>query len=253
MISEAIGAGSKRIIDAIVRALARSRANPNLLTFLGLVLNIGCGVLYGYGRFVTAGLLLIFAALLDILDGQVARLRGRVTRFGAFFDSVLDRYSDIIVYVGIMVFYARAQAERSILLVTVTGLALVGSVLVSYARARAESLNIACKVGFLERPERLVLLIIGSLTATGDPSNPFLHKMPQVLWVLAVLSHWTVVHRIYHTWLQSRAPDRAALVSAVAEREQDDSQKFIHPDYSVPRTEAIADFGSPKREANAGV
>jgi|RhiMetdeSRZDD1v2_1073273.scaffolds.fasta_scaffold96666_3 CDP-diacylglycerol--glycerol-3-phosphate 3-phosphatidyltransferase len=253
MISEAIGAGSKRIIDAIVRALARSRANPNLLTFLGLVVNIGCGVLYGYGRFVTAGLLLIFAALLDILDGQVARLRGRVTRFGAFFDSVLDRYSDIIVYVGIMVFYARAHSERSILLVTVTGLALVGSVLVSYARARAESLNIACKVGFLERPERLVLLIIGSLTATGDPSNPFLHKMPQVLWVLAVLSHWTVVHRIYHTWLQSRATDRTAFVAAVEEREPDSSKNFAQPDYSVPRTEAIADFGSPKREANAGV
>jgi CDP-diacylglycerol--glycerol-3-phosphate 3-phosphatidyltransferase len=194
--------------------------------------------------------LLIFAALLDILDGQVARLRGRVTRFGAFFDSVLDRYSDIIVYVGIMVFYARPQAERSMLLLTVTGLALVGSVLVSYARARAESLNIACKVGFLERPERLVLLIIGSLTATGDPSNPFLHKMPQVLWVLAVLSHWTVVHRIYHTWLQSRVRDRAALVVAA---EPDSSQNFVHADYSVPRTEAIADFGSPKREANAGV
>src|SRR6185295_4109670 len=125
MISEAIGAGSKRIIDAIVRALARSRTNPNFLTFFGLLVNIVCGVFYGYGRFITAGLLLIFAALLDILDGQVARVRGRVTRFGAFFDSVLDRYSDIIVYVGIMVFYARAQAERSILLVTVTGLALV--------------------------------------------------------------------------------------------------------------------------------
>jgi len=123
---------------------------------------------------------------------------------------------------------------------------------VSYSRPRAESLNIACKVGFLERPERLVLLIIGSLTAAGNPANPFLHKMPQVLWVLAVLSHWTVVHRIYHTWLQSRAPDRAALVAAVEERESGSSQNFVHPDYSVPRTEAIAEFGSPKREANAG-
>ena len=126
------------------------------------------------------------------------------------------------------------------LLLTVTGLALVGSVLVSYARARAESLNIACKVGFLERPERLVLLIIGSLTATGDPSNPFLHKMPQVLWVLAVLSHWTVVHRIYHTWLQSRAPDRAALVAAAEETEPESSQNLFWGLSS--RTEAIADF-----------
>jgi CDP-diacylglycerol--glycerol-3-phosphate 3-phosphatidyltransferase len=234
MISDAIGTGSKRIIDAIVKALARSHTNPNLLTFFGLLVNIGCGVLYGYGRFFTAGLLLIFAALLDILDGQVARRRGRVTRFGAFFDSVLDRYSDIIVYVGIMVFYASDNAHRSILYVALTGLALVGSVLVSYSRARAESLSIACKVGFLERPERLVLLIIGSLTAVGDPSNPFLHKMPQVLWVLAVLSHWTVVHRIYHTWLQSREPDRIAVEEASVKSEEGNSnEKFVRADYSI--------------------
>ncbi|HWC76924.1 MAG TPA: CDP-alcohol phosphatidyltransferase family protein [Blastocatellia bacterium] len=233
MISEAIGVGSKRIIDAIVRALARSHTNPNLLTFFGLLVNIGCGVLYGYGRFVAAGLLLIFAALLDILDGQVARHRGRVTRFGAFFDSVLDRYSDIIVYVGIMVFYARAHAQQSMLLVTVTGLALVGSVLVSYSRARAESLSIPCKVGFLERPERLVLLIIGSLTSVGEMSNPLLHKMPQVLWVLAVLSHWTVVHRIYHTWLLSKEP--APAVNAATEKVEDPNnrEKFIGAGYSV--------------------
>ena len=106
MISDAIGAGAKRVIDWIVRGLGRSRINPNALTFVGLLINIGCGFLYGYGRFFTAGLLLIVAALVDVLDGQVARFRGRVTRFGAFFDSVIDRYSDIVVYVGIMVFYA---------------------------------------------------------------------------------------------------------------------------------------------------
>jgi phosphatidylglycerophosphate synthase len=216
MISDAIGAGSKRIIDAIVRALARSRINPNALTFFGLLMNIGCGVLYGYGKFFEAGVLLILAALVDMLDGRVARLRGRVTRFGAFFDSVLDRYSDIVVYVGIMIFYSQ---EGATLLVALTGLALVGSVLVSYSRARAESLNIACKVGFLERPERLVLLIIGSLTAVGPSSNPFLHKMPQILWVLAVLSHWTVVHRIYHTWRELRETDRAAVEAARVKRE----------------------------------
>ena len=100
MISDAIGAACKRIIDAIVRTLARSRINPNALTFIGLLMNIGCGVLYGYGRFFSAGLLMILANLCDMLDGQVARLRGRATRFGAFFDSVIDRYSDVIVFVG---------------------------------------------------------------------------------------------------------------------------------------------------------
>src|SRR5207253_8143458 len=124
MISEAIGAGGKSIIDAIVRGLSRSRINPNALTFTGLLINIGCAVLYGYGRFFSAGLLMILAHLFDMLDGHVARLRRRVTRFGAFFDSVIDCYSAVIVYVGIMVFYARNTASHSKLLVALTGLAL---------------------------------------------------------------------------------------------------------------------------------
>lgn len=233
MISEAIGAGGKRVIDALVRGLARSRINPNALTFTGLLINIGCGVLYGYGRFFTAGLMMILANLFDMLDGQVARSRGRVTRFGAFFDSVIDRYSDVIVYVGIMVFYARNTAAHSTLLVALTGLALVGSVMISYSRARAESLDIACKVGFLERPERVVLLIVGSLTEFGSAANPFLHKMPQVLWVLAVLSHWTVVHRVYHTWRELRAPDREAVEVARIQREEADQKTLVRVDYSV--------------------
>src|SRR5215510_4334487 len=230
MISEAIGAAGKRIIDAIVRGLSRSRINPNALTFIGLLTNIGCGVLYGYGFFFAAGLLMILANLFDMLDGQVARLRGRVTRFGAFFDSVIDRYSDVIVYVGIMVFYARNTASHSTLLVALTGLALVGSVMISYSRARAESLDIACKVGFLERPERVVLLIIGSLTEIG-PDHFLLHKMPHVIWVLAVLSHWTVVHRIYHTWRELREPDRAAVAAARAERQSRGSGELARVDY----------------------
>ena len=234
MISDAIGTGLKGIINWIVRALARSRINPNALTFTGLLINIGCGVLYAYGHFFAAGLLLILAALADMLDGKVARLRGRVTRFGAFFDSVLDRYSDIIVYVGIMFFYARTTAQHSTLLVALTGLALVGSVLVSYSRARAESLNIACKVGFLERPERLVLLIIGSLTQIGPPSNPFLYKMPHILWVLTALSHWTVIHRIYHTWRELRENDRAAVEAARVKRENTQSNE----------KQSISDLGS---------
>jgi CDP-diacylglycerol---glycerol-3-phosphate 3-phosphatidyltransferase len=231
MISDAIGAGGKRIIGAMVRWVARSRINPNALTFIGLLINIGCGVLYGYGMFFRAGLLMILANIFDMLDGQVARLRGRVTRFGAFFDSVIDRYSDIIVYVGIMVFYARDTAAHSTLLVALTGLALVGSVMISYSRARAESLDIACKVGFLERPERVVLLIIGSLTMVGPSGNPFLHKMPQVLWVLAVLSHWTVVHRIYHTWRELRAGDRRAVEAESLKREE--AATGVGADYSV--------------------
>src|SRR5215470_1234097 len=233
MISDAIGAACKRVIDAIVRALARSRINPNTLTFIGLLINIGCALLYGYGRFFSAGLLMILANLFDMLDGRVARLRGRETRFGAFFDSVIDRYSDIVVFVGIMMFYARDTSGHSTLLVGLTGIALVGSVMISYSRARAESLNIACKVGFLERPERVVLLIIGSLTEIGPPSY-FLHKMPQVLWVLATLSHWTVVHRIYHTWRELRATDLAMIEAAQVQLKAAQSKdKVVRQGYSV--------------------
>jgi CDP-diacylglycerol---glycerol-3-phosphate 3-phosphatidyltransferase len=233
MISEAIGAACKRIIDAMVRGLVRSRMNPNVLTFIGLLINIGCAALFGYGKFFAAGLLMIFANLFDMLDGQVARLRGRVTDFGAFFDSTLDRYSDIIVYVGIMIFYARDTVAHSTLLVALTGLALVGSVMVSYSRARAESLNITCKVGFLERPERVVLLIIGALTEIG-PQNYFLHKMPQVLWVIATLSHWTVLHRIYHTWQELREADLAKIEAAQVQlRAAQAKDKVVRTDYSV--------------------
>jgi CDP-diacylglycerol--glycerol-3-phosphate 3-phosphatidyltransferase len=234
MISDAIGTGARRIIDAMVRAIARSSISPNALTFIGMLINIGCGVLYGYGKLFSAGLLLIFAALFDMFDGRVARLRGRVTRFGAFFDSVLDRYSDIVVYVGIMVYYARDSVAHSTVLVALTGLALVGSVLVSYSRARAESLNIACKVGFLERPERMVLLIIASLTEIG-PSHLLLHKLPQTLWVLAILSHWTVMHRIYHTWRELRETDRAKVEEAKRKESDENiaSENLVGVDYSV--------------------
>jgi CDP-diacylglycerol--glycerol-3-phosphate 3-phosphatidyltransferase len=234
MISEAIGAGCKRVIDAIVRALARSRISPNALTFIGLLINIGCAFLYGYGHFFMAGLLMILANLFDMVDGRVARLRERVTRFGAFFDSVIDRYSDIVVFVGIMVFYARDTSAHSTLYVTLTGIALVGSVMISYSRARAESLDIECKVGFLERPERVVLLIIGSLTEIGSPTSYFLHKMPQVLWVLAVLSHWTVIHRIYHTWHELREVDQAAVEEARVRRQSAAAgEQLVRADYSV--------------------
>ena len=247
--TRAIGTVCGKIIDQIVRALALSRIHPNVLTFLGLLINIWAAFLLAGGRFQAAALVVIGAGLFDMVDGRVARETNRVTRFGGFFDSVLDRYSDLALLMGLLVYYAIINRFFYIVL---TAIVMTGSVMVSYTRARAENTIPKCKVGFLERPERLVLLIIGSLTAAGDPSNPFLHKMPQVLWVLAVLSHWTVVHRIYHTWLQSRAPDRAAIARSVDESEPGSIQDFVHADYSVQRTDAIADFGSPKREAKAG-
>ena len=199
MFGASIGRGAQRIIDAIVRWLASGHINPNILTVIGLSLNVGCGLLFGLGRFFSAGIVLIVANLFDMLDGQVARLSGRVTRFGGFLDSSLDRLSDMVVFVGLMVFYA-CDIDHSTLNVFLAGAGLMGSVMVSYASARAESLIPKCDVGFLRRPERVVLFIIGALSTHPGSTNFFANRMPAVLWVLAVGSYWTFAHRMYHTW-----------------------------------------------------
>jgi len=207
MFGASIGRAAQRIIDAIVRWLAIGHINPNILTVIGVALNVGCGLLFGMGLFFYAGIALVVANLFDMLDGQVARLSGRVTRFGGFLDSSLDRLSDMVVFVGLMVFYARATPYHSTLNVFLAGAGLMGSVMVSYASARAESLIPKCDVGFLRRPERVVLFIIGALSTHPGSSNFFANRMPAVLWVLAVGSYWTFAHRMYHTWRELTKSD----------------------------------------------
>jgi len=207
MFGSRIGRGAQRIIDAMVRWLAHGHINPDILTVIGVALNVGCGVLFGLGSFFSAGITLVVANLFDMLDGQVARLSGRVTRFGGFLDSSLDRLSDMVVFVGLMVFYARDTPWHSTLNVFLAGAGLMGSVMVSYASARAESLIPKCDVGFLRRPERVVLFIIGALSTHPGSNNFFANRMPAVLWVLAVGSYWTFAHRMYHTWRELNRKD----------------------------------------------
>jgi len=202
MFVNGIGRGAQRIIDAMVRWLAYGHINPNFLTVIGVAINVGCGLLFGLGYFFSAGIVLIVANLFDMLDGQVARLSGRVTQFGGFLDSSLDRLSDMVIFVGLMVFYARDTQFHSTLNVFLAGAGLMGSVMVSYASARAESLIPKCDVGFLRRPERVVLFIIGALSTHAGSTNFFANRMPAVLWVLAVGSYWTFAHRMYHTWYE---------------------------------------------------
>ncbi|MBV9925760.1 MAG: CDP-alcohol phosphatidyltransferase family protein [Acidobacteria bacterium] len=195
----------------MVRGLARRRINPNVLTVIGVSINVVSGLLFGFGHFFWAGLVLIVANLFDMLDGQVARRTGQVTRFGGFLDSTLDRVSDMAAFVGLMTFYARDTELHSTLNVLLAGLALVGSVLVSYASARAESLIPKCDVGFLRRPERVVLLIIGALSTHPGSESFFANRMPAVLWILCVGSFWTFTYRVYHTWKElNRAPEPTA-------------------------------------------
>lgn len=187
-----IGTGSKWLLDRIVGVLAATGVNPNFLTFLGLIVNFGAAVSFAVGGFRTGAFIVLFAGFLDMLDGQVARRQNRVTAFGAFYDSTLDRYADMALYMGLLVYYSVSGRTPYVVLAAV---ATAGSVMVSYARARAESLIPLCKVGFMERPERLVLLIIGGL----------FNRMGAVLWVIAVVSTITVVHRIVYTWQETRA------------------------------------------------
>jgi CDP-diacylglycerol--glycerol-3-phosphate 3-phosphatidyltransferase len=204
MVGGYIGEVCQRGLNALVRQLARLNPNPNLLSVIGLGINIFAAVLYGYGKFFFAGLVMIFANIFDMLDGRVARLTGRVTKFGAFLDSSLDRLSDMVVFLGIIIFYSRDTEYHSTLYAALTGAALIGSVMISYTSARAESLIPKCDVGFLRRPERVVLLILGSLTVWPESSHPLLNKMPATIWLMAVLSYWTFSHRLYHTWRQIR-------------------------------------------------
>ena len=202
--TSAFGRACGVLLDAIVRGLALARINPNFLTFLGLVVNTVAAVLFGYANadnqarlFRYAGLVIIGSGFFDLVDGQVARATNRVTRFGAFFDSVIDRYSDASQFFGLLVFYARGDR---FFYVSLSAYAMISAIMVSYSRARAESLIGTCRVGFMERPERLVLVIIGAL----------FNVMAPVLWLIAVLSTITVIHRIQYTWSRTRMMEAAS-------------------------------------------
>lgn len=191
MITHGIGKAGNAAVEAIVQAFAASRINPNVLTFIGMAINAVAAYLFAWDYFRWAGVTVILAGIFDLTDGRVARFTGRVTPFGGFFDSVMDRYSDLVLLIGLLVYYGRVNRFAYVTLVAV---AMIGSVMVSYVRARAENLIPSCKVGFLERPERVVLIIIGALSGRMEP----------VLWVIAVLSNLTVIHRCVHTWQETR-------------------------------------------------
>jgi CDP-diacylglycerol--glycerol-3-phosphate 3-phosphatidyltransferase len=189
------------LLQKIVDGLALTRISPNVLTFLGLLINIGAAVFFGYANnqnhvrmFFFAGLVIIGAGIFDMVDGRVARQTDQVTVFGAFFDSVIDRYSDVAIFFGLLVYYARGNRFFYVVLVAFV---MITSLMVSYTRARAEALIGACKVGFMERPERIVLVILGALFARWGAMAP-------VLWVLAILSTITVIHRIAYTYQKTR-------------------------------------------------
>ncbi len=195
MITDKIETALTAALRGVVRALAH--ISPDVLTITGLVLNgVACAFFafagghdYVEPAFLrVGGLVALLASVFDMLDGRVARLRGRGTKFGAYLDSTMDRYSDMLLYMGLLVLYARIDHTPQMVLVWV---AAFGSFMTSYARARAESLIDRCTVGFMERPERIVLLVVGALT----------NRMVAVLWIIAVVSNVTALQRIIYTYV----------------------------------------------------
>lgn len=183
----AVGAIFMFPLRAIIRVCVALRIHPNVLTLIGVCINLAAAWALAVGRFVLAGGIMVAANLFDFIDGKVAHETGMASQFGGFWDSVMDRFSDLALFLGLIYLYAQLQRADYVL---IAALAMIFTVLTSYARARAESIIEKCKVGFMERPERIVLFMIGAFT----------NRMAAVLWVILVLSVLTVAGRIFHTW-----------------------------------------------------
>ena len=184
----AIGAACMFPLRAIINLSVALGIHPNTLTLIGVLVNVAAAFALGRDHFIWAGLIMIAANIFDFIDGKVAHITGKQSQFGAFWDSTLDRFSDLALFTGLIWLYTDLGRNGYVLICT---LALIFSIMTSYARARAESLIEKCKVGFMERPERIVLFMIGAFT----------DRMAGVLWVILVLSIITVANRIYYTYL----------------------------------------------------
>ncbi len=184
----AVGIACMFPLRAIIRLCVALRIHPNTLTLIGVLVNVGAAWALGFDRFTLAGVIMIVANIFDFIDGKVAHQLHLQSRFGAFWDSTLDRFSDLALLTGLIYLYSKLGRSDYVM---VAALTLIFSIMTSYARARAESLVERCKVGFMERPERIVLFMIGAFT----------NRMAAVLWVILVLSILAVANRIYYTYL----------------------------------------------------
>src|ERR671919_1266065 len=180
-------------LRAIISACVRLRIHPNVLTFVGVLINAAAAWQLALGRFVSAGVIMVVANIFDFIDGKVAVELNEVSAFGGFWDSVIDRFSDIALFIGLIYLYSEMRRTDYVM---ITAMAMMFAIMTSYTRARAESLIKKCKVGFMERPERIVLFMIGAFT----------NRMAAVLWVILVLSIFTVADRVIHTYRELRQP-----------------------------------------------
>jgi CDP-diacylglycerol--glycerol-3-phosphate 3-phosphatidyltransferase len=187
----------RRRAEALMSAVGRIPITPNQITVIGVALTFVAAVLAALGHLLWGGVVLAFAGTFDILDGALARSSGRAYPYGAFLDSTLDRYSEGAIYIGLAAYFASTSGplQRWLLLATVA--ALAGSFLVSYVRARAQSLGFTCETGLFARPERVVATVVGLIFG-----GPVLYV---IVFLLAILTNLTALQRIREVWLQGRA------------------------------------------------
>ncbi len=183
------------LLETVARFFQRLGVTPNQLTLTGLLLQAGVAVVIALGYLPLAGVLLIFTSIFDAFDGTLARMTGKSSKFGAFFDATVDRYAEALVLFGLLVYFSGQQDSRTEILLIFAS--VVGSLLVSYTRAKAESLGIACSAGILTRAERVALLVIGLVLATWQPIAAAPPVLTIVLWLLAILSNVTAVQRVF--------------------------------------------------------
>ncbi len=198
----ALRAPTYRIIDPLAHLLVRMRIHPNAITVVGFLVTLVGALLYSQDHVRTAGFMILLGGLCDVFDGRVARLSGLASRFGSFFDSTLDRVSEIAMYIGLMTLYNTYQLEFiDIWMIYLLALALGGSLMVSYTRAKAESLGFDCSVGLMQRGERILLIGFGSL-AFGLAWNG--QVLSGIIVLVALLTNFTAFHRIVWVYRHGR-------------------------------------------------
>ncbi|HID64048.1 MAG TPA: CDP-alcohol phosphatidyltransferase family protein [Anaerolineae bacterium] len=187
MLTDLVRKWTRWLLEPLASLINRTGISPNLLTVTGFVLMVGVAYVLATGHLQIGGVLIVVAGTFDALDGALARLAGRRSRFGAFLDSTVDRLSEAVIYLGLLVYYTQHGGRQESFLIYAT---IVGSLMVSYARARAEGIGVECKKGILTRFERVAVLVVGLI----------LDQMLIALWILAILSNFTALQRMYHVW-----------------------------------------------------
>lgn len=191
-----------KLIQPVIDFFIKLELNPNFFTTIGFILTVGAAVLFATGYLRIAGAIILLAGTFDIVDGKVARLSNRVTKFGALYDSTLDRYSEVIMFFGLAFYFVRADMFITSVAVS---FALGGAVMVSYVRARAEALGFECKVGIMQRPERVVYIGFGAVI--------HMYVLIFAIILIAIFANITAIQRIYHIWTQENGKKKVKLTS----------------------------------------